>query len=98
VHDERDDEAQLEALNERFIAYCRAGSWEHLRLILDLNLQYLDGGTGQTWHSPAAPQTCRPTLRRFGGSTNWSSTWPARPQPCRPAPTGKTRPARRTGT
>jgi hypothetical protein len=41
---------------------------EHLRLILDLNLKDLDGGTGQTWHSrrcAADLQANSAPVRRF---------------------------------
>jgi len=43
------DWARLRALNERFIAACRAGSWQRLGVILDEDFRYLDGRTGQTW-------------------------------------------------
>ena len=44
-----DDRVQLAARNEEFIVACRAGSWKRLRPILDGQLGYLDGGTGQVW-------------------------------------------------
>jgi len=44
-----DDRAELRVLNEEFIAACRAGSWERLRVILDEEFRYLDGRTGQRW-------------------------------------------------
>ncbi len=44
-----DDRAELQALNEEFIAACRVGSWERLRVILDEDFRYLDGRTGQKW-------------------------------------------------
>ncbi len=44
-----DDRAELQALNEEFIAAYRAGSWERLRVILDEDFRYLDGRTGQAW-------------------------------------------------
>jgi ketosteroid isomerase-like protein len=47
--DKVDDRAELRVLNERFIAACRAGSWERLRVILDADFGYLDGRTGQMW-------------------------------------------------
>ncbi len=44
-----DDRVQLAARNEEFIVAGRAGSWKRLRPILDGQLGYLDGGTGQVW-------------------------------------------------
>jgi len=44
-----EDRAELRVLNEEFIAACRAGSWERLRVILDEEFRYLDGRTGQRW-------------------------------------------------
>jgi uncharacterized protein DUF4440 len=43
------DGTPLHALDERFIAACRAGSWERLRVILDEDFRYLEGRARQTW-------------------------------------------------
>jgi hypothetical protein len=42
------DWARLRALDERFIAACRAGSWQRLGDV-DEDFRYLNGRTGQTW-------------------------------------------------
>src|SRR6266568_7710534 len=44
-----DDRAELRVLNEEFVAACRAGSWERLRVIVDEEFRYLEGRTGQRW-------------------------------------------------
>jgi hypothetical protein len=43
------DGTRLHALDERFIAACRAGSWARLRVILAEDFRYLDGRAGQRW-------------------------------------------------
>ena len=44
-----DDAAQLTQLNDRFIAACRAGSWDDLEPILSSRFRYVDGVTGSRW-------------------------------------------------
>jgi uncharacterized protein DUF4440 len=43
------DWTRLHALDERFIAACRAGLWEQLRVILDEDFRYLGGRTRRMW-------------------------------------------------
>lgn len=62
-----DDVEQLSALNERFIAACRVGSWEELKTVLSDNFAYVDGGTGERWETDRyiddLRQHPRPNLR-----------------------------------
>lgn len=44
-----DDQAELTALNDQFIAACQKGSWEQLRQVLSTRFRYIDGSTGERW-------------------------------------------------
>ena len=44
-----DDLQELTVLNDRFIAACRAGSWNDLSQILSSRFRYVDGVTGSCW-------------------------------------------------
>ncbi len=47
-----DDVDILRALNARFIAACRQGSWEDLSQVLSERFAYVDGVTGERWEMP----------------------------------------------
>jgi hypothetical protein len=54
---------QLRSLNDESIAACRAGSRERLRAILDEDLRYLDGDTGEPWDQARYAADLRADLR-----------------------------------